>query len=382
MEQNIQSTTTTSTTTAISQMTDTDTCCTRIYVSGDRSNVGKSTVCMGLLGSFLQLGYPPESLGYIKPATQCEAVQTVTTFCHLHGIDTVPISPIVYYAGFTREYLAGRTAESSPEMLHRVSHVVDTLAHNKRILIIDGVGYPSVGSITGTSNAHLAIACGYPVITAADHDDDDDVTAAIPTRRRIPAPVLIVGKSGVGDAVDSFNLNSTFFEYHKVTVLGAIFNRLSLEEGFYSLPNCKKAVEQYFHQTFQDSKVAFGFIPEFNTTTTTNTNNNMIDNSTISDELKQANDFVFLFMKYVNVLKIISAARKVQQKASLLHAADTGINSHPKTRITTKVDSIVSERNHIHDSVYATPPPTTAGRIPLPREQIEEAARLVGAKAG
>jgi hypothetical protein len=341
---------------------------------------------MGLLGSFLQLGYPPESLGYIKPATQCEAVQTVTSFCHLHGIDTVPISPIVYYAGFTREYLAGRSAESSTEMLHRVSHAVDTLAHNKRILIIDGVGYPSVGSITGTSNAHLAIACGYPVITTVDHnhdDDDDDDDATIPTSRRIPAPVLIVGKSGVGDAVDSFNLNSTFFEYHKVTVLGAIFNRLSLEEGFYSLPNCKKAVEQYFHQTFQDSKVAFGFIPELNTNNNNNNNSNKVDNSTISDELKQANDFVFLFMKYVNVLKIISAARKVQQKASLLNAAaDTGIVSYPKTRITSKADSTAPVRNNIHDAVYTSFPPVTAGRIPLARKQIEDAARLVGAKAG
>lgn len=361
-----------STTTSSNQITDSS--CIRIYVSGDRSNVGKSTVCMGLLGSFLQLGYPPESLGYIKPATQCEAVQTVTTFCHFHGIDTVPISPIVYYAGFTREYLAGRIAETSTELLHRVSHVVDTLAHNKRILIIDGVGYPSVGSITGTSNAHLARACGYPVIGTTP---TDGATAADATMERIPAPVLLVGKSGVGDAVDSFNLNSTFFEYHKVTVLGAIFNRLSLE-GFYSLPNCKKAVEQYFHQTFQDSKVAFGFIPEF-----TNKNDySNTDDSNISKELRQANDFVFIFMKYVNVLKIISAARKVQHEATVfLQVPDTDNPSIPKMRIASNVDSIASVRN-LQQVVCATLPPVTTGRISLARQQIEGAARLAGAKAG
>jgi AAA domain len=53
-------------------------------------------------------------------------------------------------------------------------------------VIVDGVGYPSVGSICDLSNAHLAQALG--------------------------APVLLVGKSGVGDAVDSFNINTRFFE--------------------------------------------------------------------------------------------------------------------------------------------------------------------------
>ena len=56
----------------------------------------------------------------------------------------------------------------------------------KRIVIIDGVGYPSVGSICNLSNADIA--------------------------RALKAPVLLVGKSGVGDAVDSFNINARFFE--------------------------------------------------------------------------------------------------------------------------------------------------------------------------
>jgi hypothetical protein len=355
------------------------TSCIRIYISGDRSQVGKSSVCMGLLGSFLQLGYPPETLGYIKPATQCEAIQPVTNFCQYHGIDTVPVSPIIYYAGFTREYLAGRTAETSTEMLHRVSHVVDALAHDKRILIIDGVGYPSVGSITGTSNAHIAIACGYPVIAEGTTTNTT----------RIPAPVLIVGKSGVGDAVDSFNLNATYFEYHNVTVLGAIFNRLSLDEGFYSLPNCKKAVEQYFQQNFEDTKTAFGFIPEIKQDFTPSTleqpsSTNSSSNNTISEELKKANSFVFTFMKYVNVLKIISAARKVQQEAALTNiaaaAAAATTTTNTRDSITSKTYSIASTKG-IHIALIPTLSNSSDMRIPLTREQIEAAARGSGAKA-
>ena len=61
-----------------------------------------------------------------------------------------------------------------------------TVSFRKRIVIIDGVGYPSVGSICNLSNADIAQA--------------------------LNAPVLLVGKAGVGDAVDSFNLSARFFE--------------------------------------------------------------------------------------------------------------------------------------------------------------------------
>lgn len=55
------------------------------------------------------------------------------------------------------------------------------------------MGYPSVGSICNLSNADIAHA--------------------------LRTPVLLVGKSGVGDAVDSFNMNARFFEsYGKVCV--------------------------------------------------------------------------------------------------------------------------------------------------------------------
>lgn len=80
---------------------------------------------------------------------------------------------------------------------------------------MDGVGYPAVGSICGVSNADVAAT--------------------------LNAPVLLVGKSGVGDAVDSYNLNSCFFEAKGVKVLGGVFNRLSTE-GFYQLEKCREVI--------------------------------------------------------------------------------------------------------------------------------------------
>ena len=76
-----------------------------LFISGDRSQVGKSSVCLGLLGALLEKGYAPGELAYIKPATQCESPQLVTKFCDAKGIAQQGVGPVVFYSGFTREYL-------------------------------------------------------------------------------------------------------------------------------------------------------------------------------------------------------------------------------------------------------------------------------------
>lgn len=94
---------------------------------------------------------------------------------------------------------------------------------------MDGVGYPAVGSICGVSNGDVAAALG--------------------------APVLLVGKSGVGDAVDSYNLNACFFEARGVRVLGGVFNRISLD-GYYSLERCREVIPilKLLEQLHQDDR--------------------------------------------------------------------------------------------------------------------------------
>ena len=206
--------------------------CMRLFISGDRSQVGKSTVCLGLLTALLGR-YRPDELAYIKPATQCEQTQLIWKFCADKGIACEGIGPIVFYSGFTRAFLDG-TTETSEEMLDKAEAAVAEVSRGKKVCIIDGVGYPAVGSITGTSNADIAL--------------------------RLGAPVLLVGKKGVGDAVDSFNLNHCFFESRGVRVLGAVFNRLPAD-GYYSLANCRVAIGAYFSQ-FRPESHLFGFLPE------------------------------------------------------------------------------------------------------------------------
>mmetsp|Transcript_3699 Transcript_3699/g.5730 ORF Transcript_3699/g.5730 Transcript_3699/m.5730 type:complete len:486 (-) Transcript_3699:274-1731(-) len=203
-----------------------------LFISGDRSSVGKSTFCLYLLAALLRQGLNPDDVAYIKPITQCEAEQPVVKFCNFMGVRCRGIGPVVFYKGFTRAYLEG-TTDTSQEMLQQVRESVEEIGRGRRVVLVDGVGYPAVGSICGISNADAA--------------------------KILDAPVLLVGKSGVGDAVDSFNLNARFFEHAGVKVLGAVFNKLPLE-GFYSLEACKKSVTSYFDQ-YRGETRAYGFIP-------------------------------------------------------------------------------------------------------------------------
>ena len=184
-------------------------------------------------------------MAYIKPATQCEESQLIAKYCDEHKIENRPIGPIVYYKGFTRAFLDG-TTDDTDTLLKSVKQAVDDISKNKKVVIIDGVGYPAVGSICGTDNASVALACGYesPSLSPSSlRNHGTVVDGAV-----IPPAVLIVGKRGVGDAIDSYNLNATYFRARGVKVMGSIFIRLPNGpiHRFYSLENCKKTVSSYF----------------------------------------------------------------------------------------------------------------------------------------
>jgi len=359
---------------------------TRLFIAGDRSQVGKSSICLGLLGALLNSGkYKPTDLAYIKPATQCEQTQLVEEYCKHKGItDCVAVGPIVYYKGFTRAFLKSETGETSEQLLQKASDAVDKLALNKKVIIIDGVGYPAVGSITGTDNASVAKVCGQSFSLP-----NTATTAA--NEERSPVPVLLVGKSGVGDAVDSFNINATYFIHRDVPVIGTVFNKLSLD-GFYSLSNCKEAIDMYFHQS-QPDRQAFGYIPEISSLK--NAREHVANNSSKEDQLKEAlnvaDTFVAEFSKHVNVDKIIIAAKKATAK--YIEERTTTTNS---TSQTTTLKRSAEEIQSSSSSVSAKHPRTTADSgyksnnsmntssngFSLTREQIEALASSAGAAGG
>jgi len=329
----------------------------------------------GLLGALLKTGkYTPSDLAYIKPATQCEAIQLVEEFCKHKGITScVPIGPIVYYKGFTRSFLKGETGETSEDLLQKASEAVDTLAMGKKVVIIDGVGYPAVGSITGTDNASVARACGRLFSVPGS-------TAATP--ERVPVPVLLIGKSGVGDAIDSFNINATYFSHRNVPVLGAIFNKMNLE-GFYSLENCKEAIDMYFDK-FQPDKRAFGYIPQIPALTNARENVASISQEDqLKEAVKSADLFVEKFAEHVSVDAIVDAARKatlryIQSTTSTQNGETVSGTKRPAEEIgVTTLANNNDQSKHPRIALKSATP-----GFALSREQIEAMASASGAAGG
>lgn len=243
-----------------------------LFIGGDKSAVGKSTTCLALLASLLTGGkgsqetqtatqgsnaciytdvmnFRPEDLAYIKPVTQCEADTTVTRFCNEVGIACVPIGPVVFYKGFTRSFLVGESEYSREEYLQQVCDRVAALCLGKKLVLIDGVGYPSVGSICGLSNAEICCALGQGS-SAQSQSQSGLINKGSPP---YSPPVLLVGKPGVGDAVDSYNLNERYFQSFGVRVLGALFNKLNADRSnYYYVDNCRESIELYFRRKNQD----------------------------------------------------------------------------------------------------------------------------------
>ena len=314
-----------------------------IFVGGDRSQVGKSSVCLGLLGA-LARRYGPLNIAYIKPATQCEAPQLVTKYCKSTGIDFLGIGPIVFYSGFTRAFLDGKTS-SSDALLASAKYACQKVGKGKMFVVVDGVGYPSVGSIVGASNADVA--------------------------RVIGAPVVIVGKKGVGDAVDSFNLNRAYFEDKgKARVIGTLFNRLSTT-GYYSLEKCKRSVEKYFDQYCREKSI-YGFIPEV-------------------EELKHASPAP-LKPSSDDIADAVASANESQQEA-LMSAddrkrADLMIDVFEKHIDAEKLiaDAVTATIKLLDSSVdaemQAATRPQNASNMVLSRKEIQSSATASGAKGG
>jgi dethiobiotin synthetase len=214
-----------------------------VYITGDSSGVGKTSFCIGLLNACL-LEYEPSDIAYIKPCTQCEDVQLLWKWCTVRdtllsfytlylmllithpftlfpqsvGIEYVGVGPILYRPGYTQEVIDGKhgTAESR---LASVEEAVSRLRVNRKIVIVDGVGYAAVGSCIGVSNADVAA--------------------------RLRAPVIVVGRPGVGNAIDSLVSTSEFMSHRGARVIGAVFNKIPRKVTYHSFDKCVEYVTRF-----------------------------------------------------------------------------------------------------------------------------------------
>jgi hypothetical protein len=205
--------------------------------------------------------------------------------------------------------------------------------------LVDGVGFPAVGSICGTDNASVSRACGYPVIAGVDGNRSSSSSIISSNsshgNERKPMGVVLVGGSGVGGAVDAFNLNATYFEMKHVPVLGAIFNKLSTEEGFYSLENCKQQVTAYFDQDAHHqalSRRPFGFVP-------------LLPEIAGPNGMDHVQEFFRIFGSHVDVKAIVEAATRVKESVDPMIASTKHDHSPVKPRRMVSAHAPLSTRN-------------------------------------
>jgi len=173
------------------------------YIMGASSNIGKSTLCEALLSQLLVDGYQPAQLAYIKPMTQCVEKQAVTVFCENKQISHQSIGSLIFNSGFTKDFIRGLT-KTSESLLEDILVEIADISKNKEIVIIDGIGGPSTGSVVGVSNVDIA--------------------------RSLDAPVLFIGKAGIGSAIDETILAVNFMQQRGIKNIALVYNKIDSSE--------------------------------------------------------------------------------------------------------------------------------------------------------
>ena len=166
---------------------------------GSASGVGKTTICEALLSELLLNGYDHEQLAYIKPMTQCLEKQSVTVFCEQQKITHQSIGSLVFSKGFTKGFIEGLTKTSSG-LLEDIVTELAQISEDKEIVVVDGIGSPSTGSVVGVSNVDIA--------------------------RSLSAPVLFIGKAGIGSAIDDTILAINFMQQGGIKNIALVYNKI------------------------------------------------------------------------------------------------------------------------------------------------------------
>ena len=201
-----------------------------LYVMGAGSGAGKSTVCQGILAQLLSTGLSPEQLAYIKPVTQCIAKQPVAEFCKQNGITCRDIGSLVFRKGFSRNFIDGLTPDSGALLNEVLASVLD-IDKDKALVVIDGVGDPSVGSVVGVSNVDVALS--------------------------LLCKVIFVGKPGIGSAIDNTVLCVAFMQAKGLKNIGIIYNNIPLD----MLTEMSRYVSKRLPECLPDITL-LGFVPK------------------------------------------------------------------------------------------------------------------------
>src|SRR3990167_5988983 len=195
-----------------------------IFVAATGQNVGKTTVCLGLISS---LKKRVSSVGFLKPVGQ----EQIEVEEGAHVDKDVPLikahfglpdpyeemSPLLLPSHFTRDYLDGKISVDS--LKEKILAAFQAIQQRHTVTVIEGTGHMGVGSIIDLNNAQVAALLG--------------------------APILLVAPGGLGSTFDELALNYSQCEKMRVPILGIVLNRVWEEKKEMIDTYMKKALKRW-----------------------------------------------------------------------------------------------------------------------------------------
>jgi len=174
-----------------------------LYVVGTERNVGKTTLCIGLIHALRERGL---RVGYTKPLGQ--RITTVEGR-QIHD-DALVVSQVMGMTAAESTSMAvpltrGRVEREifdlhTPELAEKVSAACRQLRREHDIVIVEGMGHVATGACLGLSAAEVA--------------------------RVVGAKTMIVSSGGIGSTIDEVALCATFLEARGADLTGAVINKI------------------------------------------------------------------------------------------------------------------------------------------------------------
>jgi phosphate acetyltransferase len=204
-----------------------------IFIAATGQNVGKTTVCLGILAGLLKR---LSSVGFIKPVGQqhiqiregLNVDKDVALFKKNFNLssDYQDMSPVILPAGFTRDYLDHKIDEKAIEQ--RILQAFEKISSQHAFTLVEGTGHIGVGSIINMCNAKVAAL--------------------------LRTEIVIIASGGLGSAHDELALNIALCQQYQVKVKGVILNRVLDEK--------RSMIEEYFPKSLKHWNIPLlGCIP-------------------------------------------------------------------------------------------------------------------------
>lgn len=203
----------------------------KIFIAATGMNSGKTTTSLSLMHMALQ---KYKRVGFIKPIGPKPvefqgqyADKDAVLMARYFGLeeDLALMSPIVLKPGDTRRVMDGELTREA--IARQMFGAIDALDAKNDFLIIEGAGHTGVGTLLGCNNAQIAARTG--------------------------ATVLMVTGGGLGNVVDTAQVNLALFQKEKARVRAILVNKIIAKKREQTL--------KYLAMAFanEDIKVLGGF---------------------------------------------------------------------------------------------------------------------------